>query len=109
MANWPPDLLHLWHRFTVSGELDPHHPPATVLDAYDQVTAIQARHLREVVQDIQQDVTAVIAESEDALVPVNLRRTLAVCARGGAEGPRTLLYRQAKGHDALPHVFPGAG
>ena len=83
MTNWPPDLLHLWHTFTVSGELDPHHPPATVLDAYHQVIEIQARHLREAMQDTQPDVTALIAESEDALVPVNLRRTLAVCARCG--------------------------
>ena len=65
MANWPPDLLHLWHTFTLSGELDAQHPPATVLDAYTQVAEIQARHMREVVQDIQQDVTALIAESED--------------------------------------------
>ena len=84
MADWPPDLLHLWNRFTLSGELDPPHPPATVWDAYTQVAGIQARHLREVAQDIQQDVTALIAEGEDALLPVNLRLKLAVCARCGA-------------------------
>ena len=84
MAKWPPDLLHLWHTFTVSGELDAQHPPATVWEAYDQVIEIQARHLREAMQDTQPDVTALIAESEDELLPVNLRRTLAVCARWGA-------------------------
>ena len=84
MAKWPPDLLHLWQTFTLSGELDPQHPPATVLEAYTQVAEIQARHLREVVQDIQPDVTALFAESEDSLLPVNLRQKLAVCARCGA-------------------------
>ena len=83
MTDWPPDLLHLWHRFTLSGEVDPHHPPATVQEAYNQVVEIQARHMREVVQDIQQDVACLVEESEDTLLPVNLRRKLAVFARCG--------------------------
>ncbi len=37
-----------------------------------------------VVQELQTNVDALMAESVDALVPVNLRRTLAVCARCGA-------------------------
>ena len=35
-------------------------------------------------QELQTNVDALIAESEDALLPVNLRRTLAVCAKCGA-------------------------
>ena len=51
---------------------------------YNQVIEIQAQHLREVAQDIRQDLGCLVEESEDELLPVNLRRTLAVCAQCGA-------------------------
>ncbi len=84
MADWPHELLRLWNKFALSGEVDAQHPPATVQEAYEQVIGIQARHLREVAQDIRQDVACLVEESEDELLPVNLRRTLAVCAECGA-------------------------
>ena len=45
---------------------------------------VQLRQIQGVVQELQTNVDALIAESEDALLPVNLCRKLAVCARCGA-------------------------
>ncbi len=44
----------------------------------------QLRQMQGVVQEIQTNVDALMAESEDAMLPVNLRRKLAVCATCGA-------------------------
>ncbi len=78
MSDWPPDLQQLWNTFARSGEVDAQHPPATVQEAYNQVVEVQVRHM----QEAMQDVACLVAESE--LLPVNLRRKLAVCARCGA-------------------------
>ncbi len=52
----PVALKGLWNKFALRGELDPHDPPATVREAYNQVVAIQLQHMREVVEEINDDV-----------------------------------------------------
>ncbi len=84
MADWSPDVQRWWNKFAVTGEVDSQNPPATAQEAHRLLMEIQLRQMQEVVQELQTNVDALIAESEDALLPVNLRRTLAVCARCGA-------------------------
>ncbi len=55
-ADWPPALLHLWNKFALAGEIDAQHPPATRREAYTQVVAIQLQHMREAVEQINDDV-----------------------------------------------------
>ncbi len=55
-TNAPDSLLHLWNKFSLSGEVDAQNPPATMREAYNQVLAIQLRHMREGVQAINEDV-----------------------------------------------------
>ncbi len=52
----PDALLHLWNKFSLSGEVDGSIPPATMRGAYNQVLAIQLREMREGVQAINEDV-----------------------------------------------------
>ncbi len=52
----PDALLHLWNKFSLSGEVDAQNPPATMREAYNQVVAIQLRQIREGVQAINEDV-----------------------------------------------------
>ncbi len=52
----PDALLHLWNKFSLSGEVDAQKPPATMREAYNQVVAIQLRQIREGVQAINEDV-----------------------------------------------------
>ncbi len=54
--NAPDALLHLWNKFSLSGEVDGSNPPATMREAYNQVVAIQLRHMREAVEEINDDV-----------------------------------------------------
>ena len=84
MADWPDNLLCWWNKFAITGEVDSEHPPATAQEAHRLLMEIQFRKMQEVVQELQTNVDALLAESEDALLPVNLCRTLAVCARCGA-------------------------
>lgn len=49
-ADWPPELLRLWHHFVRRGELDSHNPPTTAWEAWNQVIEVQARHLREAIE-----------------------------------------------------------
>ena len=56
--NAPDALLHLWNKFSLSGEVDGSNPPATMREAYNQVVAIQLRHMREAVEEINDDVRA---------------------------------------------------
>ncbi len=84
MADWPPELQRWWNKFAVTGEVDSQNPPATAREAYHLLVEAQLRQIQGVVQELQTNVDALIAESEDALLPVNLRRTLAVCTRCGA-------------------------
>ncbi len=83
MANWPNELLRWWNKFAVTGEVDSQNPPATAQEAHRLLVEVQLRQMQEVVQELQTNVDALMAESEDALLPVNLRRTLAVCASVG--------------------------
>ena len=84
MADWPDDLLWQWNKFAVTGEVDSEHPPATAEEAHSLLVEVQLRQMQEVAQELQTNVEALIAESEDELLPVNLRRKLAVCATCGA-------------------------
>ncbi len=84
MADWSPDLLRWWNKFAVTGAVDSQHPPATAQEAHRLLMEIQLRQMQEVVQELQTNVDALLAESDDELLPVNLRRTLAVCAKCGA-------------------------
>ena len=49
MADWPPELQRLWHEFVLSGELDSHGLPTTVLEAWERVVQVQACHLSEAI------------------------------------------------------------
>ncbi len=84
MADWSPDLLRWWNKIAVTGEVDSQNPPATAQEAHNLLVQIQWRQIQEVVQELQTNVDALLAESDDELLPVNLRRTLAVCAKCGA-------------------------
>ncbi len=105
MADWPDNLLCWWNKFAITGEVDSEHPPATAQEAHRLLMEIQFRKMQEVVQELQTNVDALLAESEDALLPVNLCRTLAVCARCGGGGPGTLLYRETDRQGALPGLL----
>jgi len=56
------------------GELDPHDPPATVREAYNQVVAVQLKEMRETLEAIAAD----IRNSE----------THMLASAGGPQGPR---------------------
>ncbi len=84
MADWPDELLRWWNKFALMGEVDSQHPPATAREAHRLLMEIHLRQMQEVVEELQANVGALIAESDDELLPVNLRRTLAVCAKCGA-------------------------
>ena len=84
MADWPDNLLCWWNKFAITGEVDSQHPPATAQEAHRLLMEIHLRQIQEVVQELQTNVDALVAESEDELLPMNLRRKLAVCARCGA-------------------------
>ncbi len=84
MADWPDALLWQWNKFAITGAVDSQHPPATAQEAHRLLVEIQLRQMQGVVQELQTNVDALMAESDDELLPVNLRRTLAVCARCGA-------------------------
>ncbi len=77
-------LQALWNKFALSGEVDARNPPVTVQEAYNQVVEIQLRHMGEVMEELNEDVNAFMAESEDGLRDANLRRKLAVCTECGA-------------------------
>ncbi len=49
-------LQALWHKFALGGELDPHDPPATVREAYNQVVAVHLKEMRETVEAIEADI-----------------------------------------------------
>jgi len=51
-------LKTLWNKFALRGDLDGSNPPATMREAYNQVVAIQLRHMREAVEEINDDVRA---------------------------------------------------
>ncbi len=84
MADWSPDLYRWWNKFSLTGDVDADHPPATAREAHHLLIEAQLRQMQEVAQELQTNVDALMAESEDALLPVNLRRKLAVCAQCGA-------------------------
>ena len=84
MADWPDELLRQWNKFSLTGDVDADHPPATAREAQHLLMEAHLRQMQGVVQELQANVDALLAESEDALLPVNLRRTLAVCAKCGA-------------------------
>ena len=84
MADWPDELLRQWNKFSLTGDVDADHSPATAREAQWLLVEVQLRQMQGVVQELQANVDALIAASEDALLPVNLCRKLAVCARCGA-------------------------
>ncbi len=51
-------LLRLWNKFALRGGVDAQNLPDSVQDAYNQVVAIQLRHMREAVEEINDDVRA---------------------------------------------------
>ena len=77
-------LKALWNKFALRGEVDARNPPATVQEAYNQVVEILLRHMGQVTEEINKDVNAFMAESENELLDPNLRRKLAVCTECGA-------------------------
>ncbi len=50
MADWPPELRRLWDEFVLSGELDSHGLPTTVLEAWDRVVQVQGCDLSGAIQ-----------------------------------------------------------
>ncbi len=83
-TNAPIELLCLWNKYVLRGDVDSHHPPTTAEEAYTQVIEVQLREMQAVAQDMREDAEALIAEEEE-LVDGNLRRALAVCAKCGAK------------------------
>ncbi len=49
-------LKALWNKFALRCELDPHDPPATVREAYNQVVAVHLTEMRETVEAIEADI-----------------------------------------------------
>ncbi len=83
-ADAPIELLCLWYKYALRGDLDSHNPPATSEEAYTQVVEAQLREMQAVAQDMCEHAEALMAEEEE-LVDGNLRRALAVCAKCGAK------------------------
>jgi len=83
-AAWPPALQCLWNKFALRGELAPHHPPATVREAHNQVVAVQLTEMRETVEAIEAD----IRNSETDILASSGPPLQATCLRCGA-GPLT--------------------
>ncbi len=73
-------LQALWHKFTLRGELDPHSPPATVREAYNQVVAVQLKEMRETMEAIEAD----IRKSETDMLASAGPPDQATCVRCGA-------------------------
>ncbi len=107
MADWSPDLQRWWNKFAVTGEVDSQNPPVTAQEAHRLLMEIQLRQMQEVVQELQTNVDALMAESEDALLPVNLRRTLAVCARCGARNLEHFYTSKLDGRTHRQGALPG--
>ncbi len=105
MADWPDALLWQWNKFAITGEVDSEHPPATAEEAHHLLVEVQLRQMQDVAQEMQTNVDALMAVCEDELLPVNLRRKLAVCARCGA-GDLEHLYTSRWGGEVLcPSCF----
>ncbi len=109
MADWPDELLRWWNKFSLTGDVDADHPPATAQEAHRLLMEIQLRQIQGVVQELQTNVDALIAESEDALLPVNLRRTLAVCARCGASDLEHFYTAKRTGKVLCPACYEQQG
>ncbi len=77
-------LQALWNKFTLRGELDPHYPPATVREAYNQVVAVQLKEMSETVEAIGAD----IRNAETNMLASAGPPDHATCLRCGA-GPLT--------------------
>ncbi len=60
-ASWPRHLQESWRDCVERGEVDATNPPATMQEAYAQVVAISLRHMREAVEQINDDVRALKA------------------------------------------------
>ncbi len=74
----------LWNKFTLGGELDPHDPPATVREAYNQVVGVHLKEMRETLEAIEAD----IRNSETHMLASAGPPLPATCLRCGA-GPLT--------------------
>ncbi len=57
-ADAPFALKALWNKFALRGELDPHDPPVTVREAYNQVVAVHLTEMRETVEAIEADTSS---------------------------------------------------
>ncbi len=77
-------LKALWNKFALRGELDPHDPPATVREAYNQVVAVQLTEMSETVEAIGAD----IRNAETDMLASAGPPDHATCLRCGA-GPLT--------------------
>ncbi len=55
-ADWPLQLRRLWNQFALRGLLDSRTPPATMQEAYNQVVTLHLKAMREVMQEINDDV-----------------------------------------------------
>ncbi len=84
MADWPPGLQRWWNKVAILGGVDSQHPPATAQEAHRLLVEARLRQMQDVAKAIQENVTALLAETDDELLDANLRRKLAVCARCGA-------------------------
>ncbi len=105
MADWPPGLQRWWNKVAILGGVDSQHPPATAQEAHRLLVEARLRQMQDVAKAIQENVTALLAESDDELLDANLRRTLAVCARCGA-GDLEHFYTSRGGGEVLcPSCF----
>ena len=97
----PDELLRLWNKYALRGDLDSRNPPATAEEAYNQVVALQLREMQDVAQEIRQDA------EEEALVDGNLRRALAMCTQCGATNLEHFYTAKAGSYVLCPECFHG--
>ncbi len=89
-------LKALWNKFALRGELDPHDPPATVQEAYNQVVAVHLTEMRETLEAIAAD----IRNAETDMLASAGPPDQAMCVRCGARGLEHF-YRSTAGGATL--------
>ncbi|MDA2911776.1 hypothetical protein MYX04_12715 [Nitrospiraceae bacterium AH_259_D15_M11_P09] len=94
-------LQALWNKFTLRGELDPHFPPATVREAYNQVVAVHLKEMRETVEAIETD----IRNAETDMLASAGPPDQATCLRCGARHLEHFYTSKQGGSTLCPGCF----
>ncbi len=94
-------LKALWNKFALHGELNPHDPPATVREAYNQVVGVHLKEMRETVEAIEAD----IRNAETDMLASAGPPDQATCLRCGARNLEHFYTARAGGATLCPGCF----